>query len=107
MQNIKGKYKSNHVGVNHEISIVDKKASDFLGKNRFIVNSYHNHGIDENSLSNRLKAFAISNDSLIEGFYYPNYPIAGILWHPERNGSDKKMNKKLIRAFLDRKLFWK
>ena len=97
----------NHVGITHSLSIVDKKAEKFFGKKTFKVNSYHNQGIDKKCLSNELKAFAISDDGLIEGAFHPRYPIAGVIWHPERESPDNKINEKIINAFLERKLFWK
>ncbi len=107
VQNIKEKNADNHVAISHNISIIDDNACKFFGKKEFIVNSYHNHGIDSESLSKKLVPFAVSDDGFVEGFYHPKYPMAGILWHPEREGSEKGADKKLIKAFLNRKLFWK
>ena len=107
VQNIKEKNADNHVAVSHNISVIDNNARKFFGKNDFTVNSYHNHGIDSASLSEKLVPFAVSNDGFIEGFYHPRYPMVGILWHPEREGSDKGADKKLIKALLNRELFWK
>lgn len=107
VQNIKDKNADNHVAVSHKISIIDDNARKFFGKNNFTVNSYHNHGIDRESLSKKLIPFAVSNDGFVEGFYHPKFPMAGILWHPERQGSDKEADRKLIKSFLNQKLFWK
>ena len=107
VQNIKEKNADNHVAVSHKISIIDDNAHKFFGKNDFVVNSYHNHGIDSVSLSKKLVPFAVSNDGFVEGFYHQKCPMVGILWHPEREGSDKGADKKLIKSFLNRKLFWK
>lgn len=106
VQNLKGKTGFNHVGKIHKVSIIDDKAVNFYKKNSFKVNSYHNHGIDKNTLSKKLKPFAISEDGIIEGFYHPKHPIAGVLWHPERKGSDKGADRKLIKAFIHRRFFW-
>ena len=93
--------------MSHKISIIDDKSAKFFGKKSFVVNSYHNHGIDRTSLSKKLAPFAVSDDGFIEGFYHTKYPMAGILWHPEREGSHKKMDAILVEAFLNRKMFWK
>lgn len=106
IQNIKEKNADNHVAVSHKISIIDYNTRKFFCKTNFVVNSYHNHGIDSASLSKKLIPFAISNDGFIEGFYHPKHLMAGILWHPERKGSDKKMDRKLVEAFIERKFFW-
>ena len=105
VQNIKEKTGVNHVNANHKVKITDKNAG-FLGKKEFVVNSYHQQGINKDSLSSELRPFAISEDGIIEGIYHPKYPIAGVLWHPERSGSDKEADKKLIEAFIERKFFW-
>jgi len=106
IQNVKANTGVNHIGVTHNVKIVDKKAIDFFHTDGLTINSYHAHGIGEDTLSNKLKPFAVSHDGIIEGLYHPKYPIAGVLWHPERKGSDKNFDKKLIKAFLNRKLFW-
>lgn len=106
IQNVKKKTGVNHVNAKHKVKITDKNA-EFLGKKEFIVNSYHKQGIMKDTLSSKLKEFAITDDGIIEGIYHPKYPIAGVLWHPERPGSDKEADKKLIEAFIKRKFFWK
>jgi len=107
LQNLKENGKENHVGSRHDVRIVDNNVKKFYGKNSFIVNSYHNHGITMETLSKNLRPFAVSDDGIVEGIYHPKYPIAGIIWHPERDGSDKKMDKKLVDAFVEGSLFWK
>ena len=107
IQDVKGKIGVNHIGVKHPVKIVDEEASKFLNKKSFIVNSYHRQGLDKDSLSQKLKPFAVADDGTIEGIYHPKHAIAGMLWHPERGGSDKASDKKLIDAFLKRELFWK
>ena len=107
IQDVKEETGVNHVNVKHKIKITDEKAAGFIGKKEFIANSYHKQGIMKDTLSSELKDFAITDDGVIEGIYHPKYPIAGVLWHPERPGSDKEADKKLIGAFIKRKFFWK
>ncbi len=110
IQNIEKQYNGRikHVATSHEVEVVDKEAYKFLKKRHFIVNSYHNQGISKNNLSKELLPFAVSSeDQIIEGIYHPNYPIAGVQWHPERKRSDKKVDLMLIEAFIKGKLFWK
>jgi len=98
----------NHVAKSHKIEIIDGKTYDFLKKRYFIVNSYHNQGINKICLSKELIPFAISvDDKIIEGIYHPKYPIAGVQWHPEREMLDKSINLKLIKNFINGRLFWK
>lgn len=107
VKNIKSKTGINHVDTTHKVKITDDKAKDFLGKETLSVNSYHKQGIDKNSLSSELKSFAITEEGFIEGIYHPEYPLAGIQWHPERESPDEGSNKKIIDAFLKGELFWK
>lgn len=106
IQNIEQKTGKNHVVARHKVDITDKNAVDFFHKKNFITNSYHKQGVDKNTLSSELKPFAVSEDGIIEGFYHPRHMIAGILWHPERKGCDEEANKKLVKAFIEGKLFW-
>lgn len=96
----------NHVRKNHTISIVDKKIAKDLNVTKEVVNSYHDEGINKESLSSVLKPFAIcKRDNTIEGLYHPDHPIAGIMWHPERD-QEIMMNKQLISALIHRNIFW-
>lgn len=109
IQDIKAQLGSsvNHVASVHELSIVSKDIRALLGNDKIMVNSYNNHGITSQTLSPELRAFAISEaDGVIEGIYHPKLPIAGIQWHPERKSPDDEPNSRLVRAFLEQKLFW-
>jgi len=108
IQNISKEIKSSfkHVAKDHLIELLDKRLHS--GKrNQVKVNSYHNQGVDNITLSSKLNCFAKSTDGVIEGIFHPNLPIVGIEWHPERNSPDKEFNYKLIKAFLKEDLFWK
>jgi len=107
IQNLKEELNTNHIAVTHQIKITDKEVSSFLGKTETKVNSFHGQGFTEKELSPKLKHFAIAEDNVIEGIYHPEYPIAGILWHSERDNSDKELDEKLIKAFISKELFWK
>lgn len=95
-----------HVRVNHIIRITDKKAAEVLGT-KADVNSYHEYGVVEKTLSSQLKSFAQTADGVIEGIYHPSLPIAGVQWHPERKSPDERINENIIEAFLSKGLFWK
>src|SRR3989338_718953 len=100
------KSKIEHVAFNREIKIVEKNAKKLIGS-AFDANSFHNCGISQGTLSKKLRAFATNENNLIEGIYHPKLPIAGIMWHPERKSPNDIVNKKIVQAFLNKKLFWK
>ena len=87
-----------HVAVTHNI---------LIDEDEIVVNSYHNHGINEECLSPQFEVFAIAEDGIIEGIRHKTLPIAGIQWHPERVGSDVEYDKMLIETFVTRQCFWK
>jgi len=95
-----------HVNINHPIKIVDDKAKKILGSS-INVNSYHGQGITVDTLASDLEPFAIAFDGIIEGFYHKKLPIAGIQWHPERKSPDEKANAKIIKMFIEQRLYWK
>jgi N5-(cytidine 5'-diphosphoramidyl)-L-glutamine hydrolase len=74
-----------HVNKDHEIIITDKKIREILEFKEKKVNSYHHNIILEKNLGKGLKSFAKTNDNTIEGFLHNEFPIIGIMWHPERN----------------------
>lgn len=61
-----------HVAVNHMI------------KGKFIreVNSYHSYAVDK--LGNDFNILARDESGVIEAIEHQQYPIYGIMWHPER-----------------------
>ncbi len=93
-------------GKEHPHSVIIMQNQESLGKEAK-VNSYHNQGLTEKELSSQLRAFAVSAEGIVEGFYYPSLPIVGVQWHPERNSPDEEFNKKLMKAFVDKELWWK
>ena len=88
---------------------MDKNVANVLGK-KSEVNSYHNNAMIERTVSSELKIFAKAPDGIVEGIYHPKLSIAAIQWHPERKSPDEKINEKInekiVRAFLNRELFW-
>lgn len=97
----------NHLGHSHLNKIVDESIRQILGATELIVNSFHNQGIMDHSLSSSLKVFAVSKvDGIVEGILHPTYPILGVQWHPERPGSSTELDLRLIQTFLQG-TFWK
>ena len=91
-------------GKDHSLSIVENQ--DFFGS-RVRVNSFHNQALTEKELSSHLRAFAISDEGIVEGFYHSSLPIAGVQWHPERDGPGQEFNERLVKAFVEKELWWK
>ena len=102
VKNLKKELGEIHVAVNHTV----KMKTSVLGR-EIKVNSYHNQGIVPEKLASDLRIFAQADGKVIEGIYHPLLPIAGIQWHPERESPDNEVNSKIIRCFLERRLFWK
>jgi len=92
----------NHVKVNHKVNFIDTSFG-----NSAETNSYHGFGLTKELLSKELSLIAESEDGIVEALYHPSLPIAGIEWHPERESPDEEVNKKIIKAFLNREVFWK
>jgi len=95
-----------HVAATHSVQIVDAAAKSLIGE-EISVNSYHNQGVDDATLSSPLRPFAQCADGTIEAVYHPDLPIAAIEWHPERKSPDEAANKQLFLAFTHNELFWK
>lgn len=99
IQDIKSQFPAiSHIG-EHEIEITDNSFKQYLGTSRMQVNSYHDNGMSENELGDKLVHFAKSNDGIIEGIYHPELPIFGIMWHPERKAD--VLSDKLVNLFLE------
>lgn len=83
----------------HTINI-DKKSRlfDILGKEKILVNSFHNYHATSNS---KYKTVATSDDGIIEAIEYTNDVFSmGIQWHPEISYSFDENSKKIIDYFI-------
>jgi|TARA_B100000446_G_scaffold73061_1_gene69094 putative glutamine amidotransferase len=94
----------NHVRNTHSLEINNQKFSDFLN-NTIEVNSFHNNVINKSDLGKDLVPFAMSSiDQTVEGFVHKNYPIVGVMWHPERLKNSQ--SKEILRKVFYEKGFW-
>lgn len=97
-----------HVRTTHVVGVCDSPAAQLFGGEELMVNSYHHQGVKAGQISSQLKAIAMSKpDDVVEALYHPEYPIAGVQWHPEREIPSKAENERMVRAFLDRTHYWK
>ena len=87
---------SGHVACRHQVDFIDKN----MPFNAREVNSFHHWGIAESQLAKSLRPFALAQDKTIEGFYHSSLPIAGIMWHPEREQPYNQHDLRLIKQFL-------
>ncbi|MCH8555209.1 MAG: gamma-glutamyl-gamma-aminobutyrate hydrolase family protein [Schleiferiaceae bacterium] len=62
--------------VNNEFIAVDEPL--------FSVNSYHNFGVDYQTLAKSCLVLATTENKEVEAFHHKTAPILGLLWHPER-----------------------
>lgn len=91
----------------HSVKLLSGEATRCLKAASVRVNSYHAQGVHLKTLSPELEFFAVTeDDGIVEGLYHPRFPAAGIQWHPERKSPDVKANARILKAFLQRKLFW-
>lgn len=95
-----------HDETRHLITLSDESLTRAVGRD-VEVNSYHRMVIASSQLASSLTAFATASDHTIEGLYHPEFALAAIAWHPERETTPSAVNALLIDAFLSRKLFWK
>jgi putative glutamine amidotransferase len=95
---------SNHVGKNHKV-FFSEDCSKILNSKSNMVNSFHNNIITKENLGKNLISFAQAEDKTVEGFYHNEFPIIGVMWHPEREPN--KHNKRILKEFFTRKMFWK
>ena len=79
---------------------LNRGSKDKKNKLKREVNSFHHWGIAESQLAKSLRPFALAQDKTIEGFYHKSLPIAGIMWHPEREQPYDQHDLQLIKQFL-------
>ena len=77
------------------------------GGSRLVVNSYHDEGVTPQGLANNLKAFALSDDGLVEGLVHDTLPILAVQWHPERLNPGSDLVGLLLNKLLVEGAFWR
>ena len=83
---------SSHVGIPHVVNLIHKNIMSILQINSLKVNSFHNNVITTSTLGKNIEPFAITNiDKTVEGFFHKNFPIVGVMWHPERNQDENSV----------------
>jgi len=81
--------------VGHSVSI-EKPIFGLRGV--YKVNHYHLDGVRRNQVTKNFDIFAVDKDlDIIEGIVHKSLPIVGLQWHPERKGSEKKLNETIIK----------
>jgi len=85
----------NHKKGYHMIVITENR---FLRKGRFSVNSTHHQAVKKLGIG--LKAFAFSDDNIIEAFYHEELPyLVCVQWHPERL-PENELSVMLVDSFV-------
>ena len=73
--------------------------TNIFGKSKYIVNSYHNYGINHISKSKKFNTLATDKNYNIEMFKHQNKKIYGVMWHPERANTFSMLDK-IIKLLL-------
>jgi len=99
---------SHHIARSHSIDLTDCSSLEGIGGKQWVVNSYHDQGVTEETLAKVLQPFALATGtSLIEGLYHPGLPIAAVQFHPERLMPQPDLGYLLVKSFLHGKGFWR
>ena len=85
-----------HVACCHEVAV---DHPDF-GRRTLSVNSFHQFGIHPDGLARDLQAIATANDGSVEAFCHVSLPLWGLMWHPERLGSNAEFDAHFLRHAL-------
>ena len=80
-----------HAAVRHEV---------YSGLKMREVNSYHNQACIELPESSGLLAVAKAEDGVIEAVRHKKLPIAGVMWHPEREPVFTAYDQEIIRKMF-------
>lgn len=84
------------------------KHSIVIGKHNkhYLVNSYHNQGVNASSLADCLNGVAWSVDKIIEVLQHKVYKqIIGLQWHPEREPVFTELDSIIFNNWIERKDF--
>lgn len=80
-----------HVAVKHLIT----------GEINDTVNSYHNEAYIGTKNIKNIEIIARAEDGVVESIIHKKHPIAGIMWHPERETPFKSRDIQLIKSLFE------
>lgn len=90
---------SGHVASHHVL------LGDWAKSNGYTsVNSFHNFAITKDTISDKLKILAYTEDGSVEVIQHKYLPWYGIMWHPERETILQENDKKLLFDILNSNL---
>jgi len=65
-----------------------------------VVNSYHDYGIYEDAVSDKIVPVGTAPDDTVECIVHPVHPVVGIMWHPERETPSTDFDRQLFAALF-------
>lgn len=87
---------SGHVASDHQVTFQSASPAIDLPETA-TVNSYHNYGIEPQAVPDELEILGTASDGTVECVRHKQYPIWGIMWHPERKSPSGTVDRQLIR----------
>jgi putative glutamine amidotransferase len=88
--------RGSHIAQPHIVYFSGSQAVKRFGVDKCEVNSFHRYVITKELLASEIKVLCRAEDDTIEGFHHRQLPIFGICWHPERPGSNRNVDLKLL-----------
>lgn len=88
-----------HVGSNHPCKLSDRWGQIYSAQ-EIQVNSFHGKAVTPQGLAPNLRAEAWDSSGRIEAVQHRRAPVAGVMWHPERDGAptgDRNLFETLLR----------
>jgi len=105
LEDVNGGKEAHPPNSHHEVEVTSERLIDELGYETATVNSYHDQAVTLDTLSSELEPFAIHDDRIVEGLHHPDYRLAAVQWHPERD-DEKNIDRLLVESFEQASLFW-
>jgi gamma-glutamyl-gamma-aminobutyrate hydrolase PuuD len=92
-----------HAGTSHEIKYRVPNVSEEDWKTA-VVNSYHHYCIGNNLPDGLLSIGNDIIDGTVEALIHQDYPLLGVMWHPERNKPYLKTDTDWIKIVMKKRL---
>ncbi len=92
-----------HAGTRHVLTRAPGRLADCLASlpERFEANSFHNFAVAPDGLAPALAPAAFDEAGLIEAVFVPGEPVAGVMWHPERERPFGAADLALLSSLID------
>lgn len=90
-----------HVADDHELLFDETESNGLELPTAVTVNSYHEFGVRPSDVADELTVLGRTPDESIECVVHDQYPVWGVMWHPERDSPSATFDRQFLNHLFE------